>query len=206
MPFDADNTQTSRRRLLEAGKMLFARNGFEQTSTAAIAREAGTSESQLVRYYVTKAGLLDAIFNESWQPLNQDLQAVIAGAASAREALTEVVEALLRAFTADPDIAFLFVFEGRRVRGGSEIANSAGLANFQDLLRLVIRRGRRDGTFGDGFNDDALAFALIGIAEALLRERLIAKRTGQEEPFTEDEMRKVFAGLLAGVTSSDETP
>jgi AcrR family transcriptional regulator len=201
MPFDPDNTQTSRRRLLEAGKTLFARSGFEQTSTAAITREAGTSESQLVRYYGTKAGLLDAIFNESWQPLNQDLQTAIAGAASAREALTEVVDTLLHAFSADPELAFLFVFEGRRVRGAAEIAHSEGFEHFQDLLRLVIRRGHRDGTFGDGFNDNALAYALIGVAEALLRERLIAKRSGQPEPFSEDEMRKVFAAVLNGVTA-----
>ena len=55
----ADNTQTSRSRLLNAGKSLFARNGYEQTSTAAIAREAGSSESQLIRYFGGKAGLLE---------------------------------------------------------------------------------------------------------------------------------------------------
>src|SRR5437016_10983473 len=67
---DADSTQTSRMRLLEAGKSLFARYGFEQTSTAMIAKEAGTSESPLVRYYKTKAGLLESIFNDSWARLN----------------------------------------------------------------------------------------------------------------------------------------
>src|SRR5436305_3537497 len=47
-----DDTQTSRGRLLTAGKGLFSRLGYEGTSTATIAREAGTSESQLVRYFV----------------------------------------------------------------------------------------------------------------------------------------------------------
>ena len=74
---DPDSTQTSRRRLLEAGKALFARFGFEQTSTAIIAREAGTSESQLVRYYKGKAGLLEAIFNDCWAALNQHVQGVV---------------------------------------------------------------------------------------------------------------------------------
>src|SRR5436190_23292126 len=85
--FDGDTTHTSRRRLLEAGKILFARNGFEQTPTASIAREAGTSESQLVRYYRSKAGLLEAIFNDSWGPLNQHVQQVVVAATDAREAL-----------------------------------------------------------------------------------------------------------------------
>ena len=56
----------SRERLLLAAKTLFARHGYEQTSTATIAREAGSSESQLMRYFGGKAGLLDTIFNESW--------------------------------------------------------------------------------------------------------------------------------------------
>ena len=52
----------SRARLLAAGKSLFARLGYEFTSTATIARDAGTSESQLIRYFGSKAGLLETIF------------------------------------------------------------------------------------------------------------------------------------------------
>ena len=78
---DFDSTQTSRSRLLMAGKTLFAKNGYEQTSTAAIARESGSSESQLIRYFGGKAGLLEAIFNESWTTLNQYVQEHIEQAA-----------------------------------------------------------------------------------------------------------------------------
>jgi len=70
---ELDSTLTSRGRLLLSGKTLFARNGYEQTSTSAIAREAGSSESQLVRYFSGKSGLLEAIFNESWKPLNETI-------------------------------------------------------------------------------------------------------------------------------------
>jgi AcrR family transcriptional regulator len=199
MALDGDSTQTSRRRLLDAGKALFARHGYEQTSTATIAREAGTSESQLVRYYGGKAGLLGAIFNESWLALNQRVQTAIAAAADAREALLAVLETMLQAFAADPELAFLFIFEGRRVRANSEIVMSKGFGDFQELLRTVIRRGHRDGTFGDGYNDNALAFALLGASESLLRERLMARRLGQAEPFTDEEMRNVFVALLNGV-------
>src|SRR5438132_13349793 len=115
MSLDADNTQTSRRRLLESGKSLFAKYGFEQTSTASIAREAGTSESQLVRYYRSKAGLLEAIFNDSWRGLNQSIQDVVVGATDAREALSGVLETVSSAFGSDPDLAYLLLFEGRRI-------------------------------------------------------------------------------------------
>src|SRR5947207_10003446 len=98
MTSDPDSTQTSRQRLLEAGKNLFSRLGFEQTSTAAIAREAGTSESQLVRYYKSKVGLLEAIFNENWRELNSQIQRVVVAATDAREALAGVLESVTEAF------------------------------------------------------------------------------------------------------------
>ena len=56
MPIDTDSTHTSRSRLLEAGKTLFAQNGYEQTPTAAIAREAGSSESQLIATTAARRG------------------------------------------------------------------------------------------------------------------------------------------------------
>ena len=200
MPFDPDNTQTSRLRLLDAGKNLFAQYGYEQTSTAAIARSAGTSESQLVRYFGGKAGLLGAIFNESWKPLNEQVREVIDAASGAQEALLAVFDTILAAFRADPDAAFLLLFEGRRVRShGSEISLSQGFADFQELIGGVIRRGRESGTFTDGFSEAALAFALVGAAESLVRERLIAHRSHQPDPFTDEEIRSVFGAILSGL-------
>jgi len=200
MPIDTDNTHTSRSRLLEAGKTLFAQNGYEQTPTAAIAREAGSSESQLMRYYGGKAGLLEAIFDHSWAPLNQLMQSRIAAASNAQEALAAILDTMVESFTADPEAAFLFVFEGRRVRSGADIALSRGFTDFQDLLRMVVSRGHRDGTLKDGYHDEALAIALIGAAEALLRERLIARRAKQPDPFTDEELKAVFLALLSGLT------
>jgi AcrR family transcriptional regulator len=201
MVLDSDNTQTSRRRLLDAGKTLFAQHGYEQTSTAAIARAAGTSESQLMRYYGGKAGLLDAISNFTWVGLNQELQGKIAAAADAREALLAVFGTMLESFDADPESAFLFVFEGRRVRnGGPEIASPKGFAEFQELMRMVVRRGRRDGTFAEGYNEDALWFALMGAMEGMLRERVTARRNGQPEPFIDEELKGVLAAMVSGLS------
>ena len=45
--------------------------GYEQTATSAIARAAGTSESQLMRYFGGKVGLLEALFDEAWADLNR---------------------------------------------------------------------------------------------------------------------------------------
>lgn len=207
---DPDSTQTSRVRLLEAGKMLFARHGFEQASTAIIAREAGTSESQLVRYYKTKAGLLEAIFNESWTYLNAEIQRVVVAAADAREALASVLHCITGAFGRDPDLAYLLLFEGRRIRGGgTEIFLSKGFLEFENLLRVLIHRGKRDGTFRPVASDDAIASALLGATEAMIRDRLMAQRTGKPLPYGDDEIGTVFFALISGLgqgSRSDTSP
>jgi AcrR family transcriptional regulator len=202
MAIDGDATHTSRSRLLAAGKELFARVGYEQASTAAIARAAGTSESQLVRYFEGKAGLLEAIFNESWKPLNEEVQRLIANAPHAREALTAVLLAVTKALGSDSDTAFLFLFEGRRVRGaGPDVVLSQGFVQFSELVRALIRRGQQDGSFRPEFSDAAVASAVMGAAEGMMRERLLAERSGKSRPFSEREIRHVFAALLGGVAA-----
>jgi AcrR family transcriptional regulator len=200
MPIDSDSTQNSRSRLLEAGKMLFAQNGYEQTSTAAISREAATSESQLMRYYGGKAGLLGEIFNQSWAVLNQLIQGRIAAAADANEALAAILDTMVHGFSSDPETAFLFAFEGHRVRGGAEVVLSRGFADFRELLRVVVRRGHRDGTFAGNYNDEALAVALMGAVEALIRERLVTHRANQPDPYNDTEIKAVFQALVSGLS------
>ena len=72
----------SRTRLLLSARKLFAENGYESTSTASIARMAGTSESQLIKHFGGKAGLLDSIFVEGWTTLTANLQKSLAGTPS----------------------------------------------------------------------------------------------------------------------------
>lgn len=197
---DHDSTQTSRQRLLAAAKTLFAQNGFERTSTASIAREAGTSESQLVRYYHTKTGLLEAIFNASWQTLTPEIQQVVMGATDAREALAGVLERVADAFGRDPDLAFLLLLEGRRVRGeSSEIVLSQGFIEFASLIRLLIQRGKKDGTFRGELSDDAMASAILGATEGMIRDRLMAQRAGNEDLFSIAQIQAVFLALLTGL-------
>jgi AcrR family transcriptional regulator len=199
---DTESTQTARTRLLAAGKMLFARLGYEQTSTAAIAREAFTSESQLVRHFEGKAGLLSAIFEESWRPLNEAIQAVVADAPRARDAILAVLSTVVAAFGRDPELAFLLLFEGRRVRGGNDIVLSKGFLEFAELLQRMVRRGQKDGTFPESFAAPAVASALIGAAEGMIRERLIAQRAGRPSPYSDGEMASVFAAMLSGVSAA----
>jgi len=195
---NTDDTQTSRGRLLTAGKMLFSKHGYEGTSTATIAREAGTSESQLVRYFGGKSGLLDAIFNESWSGLNEVVKRTIEDSAHGREAILGVFALMMGAFAQDPEVAALFMFEGRRMRG-TEVALSKGFQQFVDLVCRLIQRGQSDGSFRTDVNDVILASAMMGATEGMIRDQLMARRSGKDLPFDDASVRRVFEAMVNGL-------
>lgn len=197
---DTHSAGSSRDRLLAAAKRLMAEEGYERVSTAAIAREAGTSESQLVRYFGTKAGLLETIFNESWAPLNPQIAQLVAASTTAREAIVAVLSAMINALDRDPDLAKLLLFESRRVRGSNpEIQISKGYLEFSELVVHLIERGQRDGSFNKTMNSLALSSAFLGMAEGMIRDRLLAANKGQSPPFPESEIRAVFEAVVSGL-------
>lgn len=196
----ASDTASSRARLLAAAKRLMAEEGFERVSTAAIAREAGTSESQLVRYFGSKAGLLEAVFNESWAALNPHMAALVAAAASAREAILALLATMIGVFDRDPELARLLFFESRRLRGEhAEIRLSQGFQEFAALVLRLIERGQKDSGIDRTLRPAAVASALLGAAEGMIRDRLLAAQQRRPAPFSENQIRAVFAALLKGL-------
>ena len=178
--------------------MLFSRSGYEQTATSAIAREALTSESQLVRYFGGKSGLLEAIFNETWSGFAEGIAAEIAGAEHGREAILRLLSLFVAAFGRDHDAAFLFLFEGRRVRG-NDVVLSEGFRRFSELLNQLIQRGQQDGSFRPDLDPAAISSAILGCAEGMIRDALIAERTHKPKPFDDESVRNVFAAMVGGL-------
>ena len=196
----SDETQTSRSRLLHAGKTLFARNGYEQTSTASIARAAGSSESQLIRYFGGKAGLLEAIFDDAWHRLGDGIQRQISTADDARDAIVRLLAMMMQALSTDQEIGFLFLFEGRRLRGATQqILLSKGYETFVDKLEALIERGRIDGSIRADIDPRIICCAMMGCAEGLLRSKVLANRRGDPDIFDDASIVRTFTAMVGGL-------
>src|SRR5437764_13799397 len=102
-------------RILQAGKALFATRGYEKTSTVAIARLAGTSESQLMKHFGSKEGLLEAIFDTGWASMSYMFRA-IHDLPSPAEKLEVMLDMILNTLDRDQELKELMLIEGRRVR------------------------------------------------------------------------------------------
>src|ERR1700741_1756751 len=88
---------SSHDRILAAAKQLFASRGYENTSTVAIARLAGTSESQLMKHFGSKEGLLEAIFDQGWEKMSYALRSIHELSAPG-EKLLSLLDLVLSAF------------------------------------------------------------------------------------------------------------
>ena len=187
----AANSQTVSERLLRSGKRLFAAHGFEGTTTSGIAREAGTSESQLVKYFGSKEGLLLKIFEEGWLKMSF-MYTAASVATSPVESLRVIFELLVKSLTEDRELRDLMLFEGRRIRGkSSEILVTSGYYRlYEEVARIMERMAADNGA--RAVSPKTAASAFIGMLESMLRDQAIAERkTGRPDP-TSDEIRTVF--------------
>jgi len=189
--------QPARERMLQVAKQLFAERGYENTSTVAIARAAGSSESQLMKHFGSKEGLLEAVFDQGWSILTErlgDLDSLRDG----RQKIEQLVGAMLVALEADPVLKDLLLLEGRRIRKeGHMILMTRGFLQIVGTLDRILNEMRTQGELGPGLNPQAVRSALIGSVEGMLRDQVLAKRTGYPAAYSLEEVREIFRRALA---------
>ena len=187
---------SSHDRILMAGKRLFARNGYENTSTVAIAREAGTSESQLMKHFGSKQGLLSAIFDRGWESITERVQAV-QNESSPSTKLAAVLGAVAVELESDADLKDLMMLESRRVRkDGRDVLVSRGMQDFTAVVDGILDDMRAKGELGSQLNLQALRSALVGMVEGLLRDQVVARRSEFAANYTLEDVKRVLDQLV----------
>ena len=183
-----------RERLLESAKILFSIHGYENTSTAAIARQANTSESQLIKHFGSKEGLLEAIFDQGWQHLDFISQAVQV-LPSPADKLRMIFELVLQTLEKDQALKELMLFEGRRIRkagSGSDILITSGYLRFSSAVERVLTDLIANTPLEKKISPPALTSALIGMFESMLRDQVLTRRVNFHFSSTAEEIRIIF--------------
>jgi AcrR family transcriptional regulator len=193
----------SRERLLLAGRKLFAENGYESTSTASIARLAGTSESQLIKHFGGKAGLLDAIFVSGWNTLSHWLHEQQPESVPALDRLRNIPALMFEALGRDPELRQLLLLEGRRIRREGRFSTfTDGFQGFSELMNKTLEEIRAAGQIRQDMNVHAIRSALIGLTEGALRDRLVAERAGNPPEFTPADVGNLTDALIGLVVTA----
>jgi AcrR family transcriptional regulator len=188
-------------RILQAAKKLFASRGYEHTSTSAIARQAGTSESQLMKHFGSKAGLLEAIFTDGWLRITEDARAASQDLNSPAEKLAAIAGRVLRHLESDADLKLLMLLEGRRIRReGPVVALTEGFLGFVGLLDGVLYEMRAMHLLRPELHPQAVRSALMGMLEGMLRDRYLAAQLGFPADFQPVQLQEMLGLVLASFT------
>jgi AcrR family transcriptional regulator len=188
---------SSHDRILQAGRALFAEDGYENTTTSAIARRAGTSESQLIKHFSSKEGLLEGIFDQAWQRMAQGVQSVQRKEAPPLDRLRALTELMIAALESDKQLRTLMLLEGRRIRKhGHMVMMTRGFQQVLEVLDGILRELQYSGRLRPDLHPEAVRSALIGAFEGLLRDQLLAERADFPAHYDGTELRAAFRAVL----------
>lgn len=114
----SENTKLSRReqnkaekleRILTAARQLFREQGFEATTTRAIASKARIGTGTLFVYFPEKTDILFHLFRVDLERVSEQAVRSVPAAASAMDALMFVFEALFRFYDEDRKLSRVFI-------------------------------------------------------------------------------------------------
>ena len=192
----------SRERMRDAAKALFAERGYESTSTADICRLAGTSQSQLIKHFTNKQGLLEALFECAWEQINPAVSLAIEKISSPKDKLKILADMVLTFLEKDKELRTLFLLEGRRIRGdGHMVVLVPGFLEFVKILDGILKEIAANGQLVPGIHPQAFRSALIGAIEGMLRDQMLARASRFPASYSGEDIRGMFDQLLSCVTT-----
>ena len=144
----------SHRRILEAAKEVFFRDGFTAANLDEVAEKAGVAKGTLYRYFDSKAELYVAILSHNGRIFEEKLRGVLSPSLPPMEKLRRASHFYFRHYVENPDYFQIFwAIENQAVIGElpeSLVDEVTALwdRNLQ-LLAEIIEEGVRDGVFLD---------------------------------------------------------
>ncbi|MBI5948127.1 MAG: TetR/AcrR family transcriptional regulator [Chloroflexi bacterium] len=161
-----------------AALVAFARKGYERTTMAEIAEEAGLSAGAIYRYFPGKAQLLQSVFDEAVGRNSQVFAEESAAAASPLDALGRIGVRSLDEATIDAECMELeFVLTGVRGNEATRDHHSVLRNAIVGSTAALVRDGQAGGTIRRDL--DAGVLALAGVA-LILGLRMIRLERGEE--------------------------
>jgi len=197
--------KSSRNRILVTAKTLFASLGYDNTSTAVIARNAGTSESQLMKHFGGKAGLLETIFTEGWNKINAQLESCFQSAGDLSGRLCCIPGVVFEGLDQDVELKTLVLLEAHRMREAARNEpDKSGYAQFLRMIEEAIEKARNEGEFRGEVPARPLRSAIVGMIEGGVREQVLALRANFPAHYGSEEYRKLFSGFLTNVVAGTQ--
>lgn len=138
-----ERTDATRAALIDAGRELFAAQGYGQVSAEALVRAAGLSRGALYHQFGGKRELFEAVLEVVEQETVGQIAQLLGGVADAREALLAGVDAWLEACS-DPEVEQIVLVDGPSVLGWEAfraLSMRHGLGVVEAVLGAAVEAG-----------------------------------------------------------------
>jgi TetR/AcrR family transcriptional regulator, fatty acid metabolism regulator protein len=180
----------SRERIREAAKLMFAEHGYEMSSTAAICRLAGTSESQLIKHFENKQGLLESVFQYAWEQINPALRLATESIPTGRQKFQVMIEMVMTFLGKDEHLRKLFLLEGRRIRDDAkQVVLVPGFIEFVGIVDGILKELADQGELL--VHPQALRSAMMGAIEGMMRDKMMSRAMNYPASFSEADIRSL---------------
>ena len=134
MTSPANETESTRDRILDVAESLFARKGLAGTAVRDIARAAGLTAPSLYNYFEGKQALYEAVLARGVQPLFDLIGGLAKGGARGEDRTGEMLDGIMDHLAGHPDLARLIQHEA--LTDGASLEQIA-----QGWLRPIVARG-----------------------------------------------------------------
>ncbi len=193
----ADQSEATRRALVDAGRWLFARRGYADTYTDELAQRAGVTRGALYHHFRRKEDLFRAVYEDVERELMEKIMDRIVHL-DAWERLRVGVEAFLE-FCLDPAVQRITVLDAPSVLGWDAWREIDSKYGYGWLLRAGLQAAMEAGAIEMQPVEPLAAFIFGGLMEGAM---LIARSDDQEA--TRREVAKAVERLMQRQGSADE--
>ena len=193
----AQRLQDRRNSIVEAARTVFAAKGFDGTAISDIAKEAGTSDGLIYRYFNGKRELLEAVLNDFYGELLEDVQEAVDAAPGFAAKLRTLVEHHVAVFARDTGLCRLFITEVRNFETYVGSDSQALNRRYTALLAPILQTGMAEGAVSAQIDQRFVRDMLFGGIEHIAW-RHIGSGSAID---VADTSSKVSALLLGGITA-----
>jgi AcrR family transcriptional regulator len=143
--------QDRRLQIMQVAKELFARQGFEGTTTREIARRARVNEALIFRHFPSKEDLYWAIVDHECErmPWQQVLEEQLDSGASDREIFAAIAEDIVIRRSRDSSLTRLLLFSALQDQRRSQRFFQTYVVKYYEAIADYIRKRVEQGAFRD---------------------------------------------------------
>ena len=190
-PLTPEEQTRVRREIVTACVPLFVEKGFHETSMQEIGAAAGLGKSTLYDYFKTKDDILIYYFEDQLSDLAEAAQKIAMQNKSADKRLRQIMEMYLEYMQANKNLFMKITMETQRLKVESQKQIQEKRHAYQDLIRVLIDEGIREGVFRK-INALLAARLLISAVSPVI---FGSRSTGTPQDMLKDTLDIFFKGI-----------